>query len=433
MREWNRTLLTGCLLVVGMFVCLGAFLGGWWLRVQRNPPAVVSTTDLSLNRIALLGEDGNIQLVNADGSEPFSLTEDASQSRSYRYPTWSPDGRSLAFVELSLEAEDTLTSSALHFVSMENEERRQITTTFPPFYLFWNPTSEALAFLSNSSTGSISLQMVEVQAGATEATAVMEGSPFYFSWSPNGERLFAHIGREQLTFMDRAGVLEPLDVTAGLFQAPHWTVDGQRLAFVSQGEGRDNILNVSDASGGEITEVTREEGLFTLNWSPDSQRIAYSYTRRTAGFAAFGPLWVRDVETGSAWELSKEPVVAFFWSPDGRSLAFLRPEQREPVERAPEAAPLRQEPQLWLRWHVWNGERTYPLVRFSPTQEFLLDYLRFFDQYAQSISLWSPDSQMLLYTGLSESGASGVWTLPIAENSTPRRVGRGVLATWSPR
>ncbi len=127
------------------------------------------------------------------------------------------------------------------------------------------------------------------------------------------------------------------------------------------------------------------------------------------------------------------PVVAFFWSPDGKKVAFLRPDQSGPANRSPEAAPLQQEERVWLRWHIWDGERTYPLARFSPTESFLLDYLRYFDQYAQSSSLWSPDSQTLLYAGTSEDGRAGIWTLPVAEKSTPQRVARGVLATWSPR
>ncbi|MGH2543865.1 MAG: hypothetical protein ACRDIB_13765, partial [Ardenticatenaceae bacterium] len=279
----------------------------------------------------------------------------------------------------------------------------------------------------------LALRAVDVAAGAQEATTVSEGAPFYFSWNPEGQRMLAHIGADELAFIHLDGSRERVDVDAGQFHAPHWSADGQRLAYVVEGEEREGTLLVRDAGGEQTLEIASQPGTFSLNWSPDSRRLAYSFTEEWTGLVAYGPLWVRDIGTGETRELSKEPVVAFFWSPDGSKLAFLRPELRDTAPRAPQTAPFRQQTLIWLRWHVWDGERTYPLVRFSPSQSFLLDYVRYFNQYAQSISLWSPDSRMLLFAGTSEDGRAGIWTLPVEPGSLPQRVARGTLATWAPR
>ncbi|MGB0385600.1 MAG: TolB family protein [Ardenticatenaceae bacterium] len=469
MKWWQGGLLVGCLAML-ILLCGGGLMGGVWyyrtaeitqtadeatliaptpdeaagadglLPSEERPPSVPpnsrgeegrseALSENARNRILVLGTDGNVFTVSPEGEARVQLTDNASRARKYRYPTWSPDGRMIAFVEV-LTNEDSL-DSALHVVSPDGQLKQEVPTQFPPFYLFWNPTGEKLTFLSNWTNG-MALRMVDVAGGATEATTLQEGMPFFFSWEPTGNTMLAHIGGDLLTFLDLSGELAPLDIATGPFQAPHWSADGQKLAFVSEGEKRENLLSVSNPQGEEVMEVTRQRGLFSFNWSPDNQRIAYSYSQQTIGLGAFGPLWVHDTTTNQAWELSNEPVVAFFWSPDGQRLAFLRPELHEPVKRVPEAAPLRQNSQLWLRWHIWNGERTYPLTIFQPTDSFLADYLRYFDQYAQSTSLWSPDSQMLLYAGLSERGLSGIWALPVKEGSSAHRVAGGELATWSP-
>ncbi len=431
MKWWKLGLLSLGLTTL-TFLCVAVLL---WQGLQRLPeapaPSAEGTTPAPAGRIAFLGADGNIWTSAPDGSDTVSLTTDAQPgTRLYHYPTWSPDGDTLAFVEQAQTEGD----SALHFVSRSNDERTRIATEFTPFYLFWSPTSESLAFLSSWRSNALALRMVDVVGQADEATTVSEGQPFYFSWDPAGQRMFAHIGRAELAFLDRSGRREPLDVEGGLFQAPHWSADGQRLAFVAAAEEGEGILSVTDASGQNMVEVTRQSKPLTFNWSPDNQRLAYSFMEQQVPLAAYGPLFVQDVDANRAWELSREPVMAFFWSPDGKSVAFLRPEFDDPDgDRSPQAAPLRQQSTLWLRWHVWNGERTYPLARFSPSEKFLVDYLRYFDQYAQSVSLWSPDSQTLLYAGMSDDGSEGIWTLPIAEGSAPRRIARGSLAAWSPR
>ena len=63
----------------------------------------------------------------------------------------------------------------------------------------------------------------------------------------------------------------------------------------------------------------------------------------------------------------------------------------------------------------------------------LLEYLRFFDQYAQSMTLWAPDSSAFTYAGVSESGEDGIWVQSLAEGAAAVRVAPGVMATWSPR
>ncbi len=130
------------------------------------------------------------------------------------------------------------------------------------------------------------------------------------------------------------------------------------------------------------------------------------------------PLSVIDRKTGSIEEVAPDITPAFFWSPDGSRLLYL----------FPETLPDR----VWFRWGVWDGESAFTTARFAPSEVFARDYLSFFEQYAQSMSLWAPDGSAFAYAGSNESGETGVWIQPARAGAEPVRVSDGVFATWSP-
>ncbi|MGZ8612903.1 MAG: hypothetical protein ACXWX0_11620, partial [Actinomycetota bacterium] len=63
---------------------------------------------------------------------------------------------------------------------------------------------------------------------------------------------------------------------------------------------------------------------------------------------------------------------------------------------------------------------------------FARDYLRFFEQYAQSMSLWAPDGSAFTYAGTNESGETGIWIQPAQPDVEPVLMTGGVFASWSP-
>ena len=452
LKGWQLSVAAGCLFTFFLVLCgLGAAgvmvyiltdeenarlplreMGHEESEQRTNLEELYVSPARAVNRIAVLGSVSNIFTIAPDGTDKQSITNDADDALTYRYPTWSPDSARLAYVELEQSADSQTFTSALHIAPARGGTPQRIETESAPFYLYWSPTSEQIAFLSNWGD-SMALRTLTV-GESREPQTIHTGMPFFFSWEPSGDSLFAHIGSDTLSFLDEDGNETKSLPRAGLFQAPHWSRDGDRIAYVREGEATGaSVLAMSDANGENETSLWEADGLFSFNWSPDNRRIAYSFTEAIVGLPAFGALYVEDVDTGERVTVSEEEVISFFWSPDGTKLAYLVPEEHSVIERAPEAAPLRQEGEFWVRWYVWDGTNSTRLTIFSPTQDFLFDYIRYFDQYAQSVSLWSPDSQTLLYAGLSESGLSGIWTLPVAPGSTAKRISPGVLAAWSPQ
>ena len=411
-----------------VFACLGAAVWLLLLSPSSQGSAPAEAAGNLRGRIAFEGGDGNIWSVDPDGGDLLAHSEDAEQeTRRYRFPTWSPDGSTLAFVELTTG--ETGPRSALHFYDTASGEELRHDTPATPIYLYWNPDGTALTYLANRQNG-LTLELFDPHTA--QSTRLGEGAPLYFSWRPDGQRLLAHIGLTTLAFVERDGEQTALDAQGGLFQAPAWSRDGSRVAYVSADEAGRFLLQSADAVGEQVQTIADSGSIFTMGWSADSRRLAYSYMTERLPLAAYGPLWVHDVASGEAVQIASASVVGFFWSPDGEKLAYLQHEGGGPPPAQEISSGPQQESDFWLRWYLWDGEYSHPLSRFAPTTAFSSDYLQYFDQYAQSVSLWSPESEALVYSGSDETGRAGVWVLPIAEGSAPLWVGAGTLAAWSP-
>ena len=81
-----------------------------------------------------------------------------------------------------------------------------------------------------------------------------------------------------------------------------------------------------------------------------------------------------------------------------------------------------------------------------PSPKFIEISQQFFDQYAYSHSLWSPDSKALVFSGVLDTGTvtasySGlpghiephIIVVGVDPNPSARFIADGILAFWSPR
>jgi hypothetical protein len=79
-----------------------------------------------------------------------------------------------------------------------------------------------------------------------------------------------------------------------------------------------------------------------------------------------------------------------------------------------------------LTWHVVSsaGGDIHELTSFTPSQAFT-GVINFFDAYALSLDLWSPDSRQLVY-----ATDQGVYVVDVNDGSATRRA-EGVLGLWA--
>jgi len=399
------------------------------LSDSLTPEARATAVAANPGRIVVLADDGNIVTLRADGSDLRALTEDASADRIYRQPTWSPPGERVAWAEIVTDG--TRLSTALRTARIDGSGATSADAeSYPPFYIHWGPEGNRLAYLSNWTRG-LALRMVDVTGGGSQAVTLGQGQPYYFDWAPGERRMLTHVGGERLALLSLDGSETRLPGASGVFGAPQWSADGQRLLYALRDSDGQRLI-LAGADGQRQRDLLPFDGQLSFSLSPDGRKIAYAITTRPVGAASFGPLSVMDLATGESTRVSTHPALGFFWSPDSRSLIYLLPADIGP--QAPRASlSAADDDELWLRWHLWNGTSSRELTRFAPSATFLIDYLRFFDQYARSMTPWSPDSRAFVYAGGGEDGRTGIWVHPIIDDMSPVRISDGTYAAWSPR
>lgn len=421
LRRW----LSGLLLLLTLFLagCTNPEFMAQMEQIAAQNQAVLEAQGVDpTNRLLVQGVDGNLFTVRPDGSDRVAITNDASSLRQYVQPTWSPTGNKIAWAEI--DSQDTEIKSALVVSQFDGLERERFETPYTPFYLQWSPDETRLAYLSNwlnLNQATIALRVVDFTVeGADNKEKVrtfVDGQPLYFTWSPTGDRLLTHIANERLEFRDIAGEGTALAPTFASFPTPQWSTDGTQLLY-ALGEANQQQLVLADLEGNLTQEITDYSESISFSLSPTDDRVAYAITPIGVGTAAFGPLYVVELETARTRELSSKPALAFFWSPDGEKLAYLVTDESEEIPQ--------------LRWVVWDGASNREYEAIVPSRTFLQSYLAFFDQYARGMTLWSPDSTAFAYASVDPLTGNNIWVQYLDEE-TPQQVSRGVFVSWSPQ
>jgi TolB protein len=406
--------------------------------IDRSSTPVAAQPGSATNRIAVIEAGGAIYTANPDGSDRVDVNTSGAAPNAAL--AWSPDGSRLAF---SLVTDD---SSCLITTGPRGENRVPVFSDQPalaPFYLYWSPDSRRVAFLTPSLQDRMALQVAQATQ-AESARIIARGQPNYFSWSPEGERLALHIGGLQGyvgTYALADESTRKRDADPALFQAPAWSPAGEAYLFARDGAPASDDLVL--ARGDEETVLARFDAGIAFAWSPDGARVAYSTLSRQGPH--YSGLYALDADGGAPRRLVDESHEAFFWSPDGARIAYLTARTGSDVEgRAPQmpgsraegpAAPRIEQSatSITLVWNVVDvaSGRTTALASFRPTGHFLA-VVPFFDQYAQSITFWSPDSRYLLLAGRPLGRESAIYRIDThAESERLARIGPGEFAVWS--
>jgi Tol biopolymer transport system component len=228
------------------------------------------------------------------------------------WPSWSPNGRSLALVG------DAAWSAPVPGIC--------------------EPTVQSDIFRVDSAGGSA--------VNLTNTPAQFEFGP---SWSPDGARIAYVVEGSQgngnhlivASVQGRAVAGErTFDLPPGWSQAyrPTWSPDGRSLVFTrlltSASRATLTEIWMLDLSSSKLQQLTDRAwsptwSPVTATWSPDSSKLAYTRSELTQSRTPIGNrIWVssRDGSSAHALTVSKglvnddEPS----WSPDGRLIAFTR-------------------------------------------------------------------------------------------------------------
>jgi TolB protein len=386
-----------------------------------------------INRIVYVSADNHIATVSPNGTDGRLLTE---MPRSYLFPAWSPVGKAIAVIANS--------ASGTAVIQLQDEPGARVTALYfssrqPVIYLYWSPDGRHLSFITEHPVGGLGLN-IATPAESEESRLLALGQPFYWQWTADAGQLFIHTGLRgggaRLTLIDVEGDGEGENMAEpGFFQSPGISVDGRYWAYAEQGTADSSWLVVADTQSGEL-QREQHEGQVALGWSPTANQLAFISGDEGNG-RFYGPLRLLDAATGEITWLTQDTVLAFFWSPDGRYVAYftvnqVRDDEIQVTARRRLGKPAQQQA-LEFRLSVVDvttGEGLQ-LAAFTPTLTFLSQFLPFFDQYALSHRLWSPDSTALVLP-IQIQDEAHIFVVPVS-GGQPQVVAVGDMAFWSQR
>ncbi len=231
----------------------------------RSSLAAAANSKIAYTQSAAGGQrSGGLYVMNADGSGKQRLA-DAGHST----PSWSPDGRKIAF--------------GGDVVNADGSGRQKLTTGGSPA---WSPDGQRIAF---------------ARYGGGLAASERHVGVYVMNADGSEQRRLARYGTD-----------------------PRWSPDGRTIAFVRRAtfDGFNYDIYVVDGEGGPARNLTRSPAYENdPAWSPDGRRIA---------FVGGNDIWLMNADGSGKRKLTsgaaRDRVPS--WSPDGRMIAFDRRESR---------------------------------------------------------------------------------------------------------
>lgn len=387
-------------------------------------PGTGYAQDDATGRIAIVGADGNIHLYDLASDTFTQLTSDAiANAKVYAWPTWSTDGQ-LAYFGVNA-ATPPLYSLGIFVQPVNGDAVRVFDIEGEVFtYAYWSPgdcptgNCRDLAVLYTMRDGTLAVRRVRSQDMGAEFSVedVAEGMPFYWDWSPDGQSMFWARYNSELSIYDVASdsITQTFEEVSGYQRAVDWSPVDDRLLSTVVTDLRESSLVIFDGEQ-RITLAEKLNGVVSFEWSPDGTHVAY-----TNGDG--GDLTVMAAQAGAEQTQIADNVVGFFWSPDGSKIAYItltREGNDQIAKRSAQSTPV-------IRWHVYNTESgsSQRLASFLPSRD-MLYYLQFYDQFARSHRIWSPDSRYIVYGELLSGSRSVVSLL---DTETPSAAPETLMA-----
>jgi Tol biopolymer transport system component len=270
--------------------------------------------------------------VNPDGSGLMRLVmPDPENFDSQYYPSFSPDGRLLAFEVFKGSGEGYEADSEVSLLEGESGDVRPLATFRSSLFVnprvIWSPKSDS-ALIVRVAKDRGEIDRVDVESRETD-TLVEGEAAASVAWAPDGSRIaYGTFEGESIWLMDADGGNRREAVRdAG---GPVWAPDSRRLAFfrpadlTEEDDARIWLVDADGSSEKQLVEDVQHHILRSAIWSPQGDRLIFRRkAQKPVPPHTESDFYVLDLDGGRE-TLRARAALPLAWSPDGKRILFAR-------------------------------------------------------------------------------------------------------------
>jgi WD40 repeat protein len=237
-----------------------------------------------MGNIAYMAKDDpdatwDVWTMRGDGSDPRRLTDNPANDM---FPTWSADGRYIAFVS------DRDENREIYVMKTDGTEQTNLTHDAAEDWTpAWSPDGETIAFASYRDAN-WEIYIMDADGSNPQRLTRSSAADYAPCWSPDGQYIAFQSNRDgnwEIYVMARDGQgLQRLTNDEATDSAPAWSPDGTIIAFESYRDGDMEIylMNIDGSDQRNITNdpYSNEHG---PSWARGGARLLY-YSNRDGGW-----------------------------------------------------------------------------------------------------------------------------------------------------